>query len=546
MYQEDGVNGASLVIKSLEQENVSVIFGYPGVSICPFFDILTESNIHGVLVRHEVNAAHEANGYFRSSGKVGVCVSSSGPGATNLITGIATAFADSIPLVVITGQVKSEHIGSDLFQEADIVGACESFVKYSYLVKAAADIPRVIKEAFHIASTGRKGPVLIDIPVDVLLEEGYEFEYPDNVNLRTYKPTLKGHSVQIKKIINELGKAKSPIIMIGGGVKLSGAGYEILEFSKKYNIPFVSTLMGLGIGKDDNPLYIGMVGNNGSKFANKAINEADCLIVAGARVADRAVKQPDLITKNKTLIHIDIDPAEIGKNAGPNIPVVGDLKEVFTVLNEFDESFDFTDWCKRLNSYKLTKSNMAEKTDLYVDPKEFVASLTSRLKDESAIVTDVGQNQIYACSNFVSEGADFITSGGFGCMGFSLPAAIGAKIGNPNKRIISLNGDGAMQMSMCELSTLKQEGVNVKIVIFNNKALGMIKEYQHVKYNNNYTFNELNGLPKFEMIAKAYDIEYKECKSYKETEKCIDWLLDGDDTRILELNVDRDAFTTAG
>ncbi|MBP5276225.1 MAG: biosynthetic-type acetolactate synthase large subunit [Lachnospiraceae bacterium] len=540
------MNGASLVIKSLEQENVSVIFGYPGVSICPFFDKLTESNIHGVLVRHEVNAAHEANGYFRSSGKVGVCVSSSGPGATNLITGIATAFADSIPLVVITGQVKSEHIGSDLFQEADIVGACESFVKYSYLVKDAADIPRVVKEAFHIASTGRKGPVLIDIPVDVLLEEGYEFEYPDNVNLRTYKPTLKGHSVQIKKIINELGKAKSPIIMIGGGVKLSGAGNEILDFSKKYNIPFVSTLMGLGIGKDDNPLYIGMVGNNGSKFANKAINEADCLIVAGARVADRAVKQPDLITKNKTLIHIDIDPAEIGKNAGPNIPVVGDLKEVFTVLNEFDESFDFTDWCKRLNSYKLTKGNMAEKTDLYVDPKEFVASLTSRLKDESAIVTDVGQNQIYACSNFVSEGADFITSGGFGCMGFSLPAAIGAKIGNPNKRIISLNGDGAMQMSMCELSTLKQEGVNVKIVIFNNKALGMIKEYQHVKYNNNYTFNELNGLPKFEMIAKAYDIEYKECKSYKETEKCIDWLLEGEDTRILELNVDRDAFTTAG
>ena len=540
------MNGASLVIKSLEQENVSVIFGYPGVSICPFFDKLTESKIHGVLVRHEVNAAHEANGYFRSTGKVGVCVSSSGPGATNLITGIATAFADSIPLIVITGQVKSEHIGSDLFQEADIIGACESFVKYSYLVKDATEIPRVVKEAFHIASTGRKGPVLIDIPVDVLLEDGYEFEYPDSINLRTYKPTLKGHSVQIKKIINELSKAKSPIIMIGGGVKLSGAGKEILAFSKKHNIPFVSTLMGLGIGRDDNPLYIGMVGNNGSKFANKAINEADCLIVAGARVADRAVKQPDLITKNKTLIHIDIDPAEIGKNAGPNIPVVGDLKEVFSVLNEFEDTFDFSDWCNRLNSYKLTKSSMGEKTDLYVDPKEFVASLTSRLKEESAIVTDVGQNQIYACSNFVSNGADFITSGGFGCMGFSLPAAIGAKIGNPDKRIISLNGDGAMQMSMCELSTLKQEGVNVKIVIFNNKSLGMIKEYQHIKYNNNYTFNELNGLPKFEMIAKAYDIDYKECKSYKECEKCIDWLLDGDDTRILELNVDRDAFTTAG
>lgn len=538
------MNGAELLVKSLEKENVDVLFGYPGVSICPFFDKLTDSDIHAVLVRHEVNAAHEANGYYRSSKKVGVCVSSSGPGATNLITGIATAFADSIPLVVITGQVKSEHIGSDLFQEADIIGACESFVKFSYLVKDASLIPKTVKEAFHIASTGRKGPVLIDIPVDILLEEGYEFNYPESVNLRTYKPTLKGHAVQIKKIINELDKAKSPIIMVGGGVKLSGAEEEILNFSKRHNIPFVSTLMGLGIGKDDNELYIGMVGNNGSKFANKAINESDCLIVAGARVADRAVKQPDLITKNKTLIHIDIDPAEIGKNAGPNIPVVGDLKEVFTELNKFEDSFDFSDWAKRLNSYKLTRAKSQEKTDLYVDPKDFVNSLTSRLKDESIVVTDVGQNQIYACSNFVSNGAAFVTSGGFGCMGFSLPAAIGCKIGNPQKTVISLNGDGAIQMSMCELSTLMQECLDLKIVIFNNKALGMIKEYQHFKYNNNYTFNELNGLPKFEYIAKAYDIDYRECKSFKEMEKSIDWLLKEKGTKILELNVDRDAFTS--
>lgn len=539
------MNGASLLVKSLECENVDVLFGYPGVSICPFFDKLTESDIHPVLVRHEVNAAHEANGYYRTSGKVGVCVSSSGPGATNLITGIATAFADSIPLVVITGQVKSEHIGSDLFQEADIIGACESFVKYSYLVKNAALIPKTVKEAFHIASTGRKGPVLIDIPVDVLLEEGFDFEYPDSVNLRTYKPTVKGHSVQIKKIINELSKAQRPILMVGGGVKLSGAKDEVLKFVSRFNIPFVSTLMGLGIGKDDNPLFIGMVGNNGSKFANKAINESDCLIVAGARVADRAVKQPDLITKDKTLIHIDIDPAEIGKNAGPNIPVVGDLKEVFLQLNDFEESFDFSEWVNRLNSYKMTRTGLKESTNLYVDPKEFVSMLTKRLYDESVLVTDVGQNQIYCCSNFVSQGSDFVTSGGFGCMGFSLPAAIGAKLGNPDKNIISLNGDGAFQMSMCELSTLKQEGIALKIVIFNNKALGMIKEYQHYKYNNNYTFNELNGYPKFEMIAKAYDIDYMECENSDDIQKGIDWLLDSKETCILELNVDRDAFTSA-
>lgn len=538
------MNGAELLVKSLEKENVDTVFGYPGVSICPFFDKLTESDIHPVLVRHEVNAAHEANGFYRTRKKVGVCVSSSGPGATNLITGIATAFADSIPLIVITGQVKSEHIGSDLFQEADIIGACESFVKYSYLIKNASDIPKTVKEAFYIASTGRKGPVLIDIPVDVLLDEGHEFTYPDSVNLRTYKPTLKGHSVQIKKIINELSKSKSPIIMIGGGVKLSESEEEVLSFSKKHNIPFVSTLMGLGVGKDDNPLYIGMVGNNGSKFANKAINEADCLIVAGARVADRAVKQPDLITKNKTLIHIDVDPAEIGKNAGPNIPVVGDLKEVFSELNKFEEQFDFTDWVNRINTYKMTREGLRESTDLYVDPKEFVYLLTQGIKDESVIVTDVGQNQIYACSNFVSKGAGFVTSGGFGCMGFSLPAAIGAKIGNKNKRIISLNGDGAFQMSMAELSTLKQENLDIKIVIFNNKALGMIKEYQHLKYNNNYTFNELNGFPHFEDIARAYELDYKECHSNKEMKACIKWLLNSKGSCILELNVDRDAFTS--
>jgi len=539
------MNGAQLLVKSLECEQTEVLFGYPGVSICPFFDKLTQSDIYPVLVRHEENAAHEANGYFRSSKKVGVCVSSSGPGATNLISGIATAFADSIPLLVITGQVKSEHIGSDLFQEADIIGACESFVKYSYLVKSASEIPRIVKEAFHIANTGRKGPVLIDIPVDVLLDEGYEFNYPESVNLRTYKPTLKGHSVQIKKIINELSKAKRPIIMVGGGVKLSQAQDEVLKFSSRFNIPIVSTLMGLGIGKDDDPLYIGMVGNNGSKFANKAINESDCLIVAGARVADRAVKQPDLITKDKTLIHIDIDPAEIGKNAGPNIPVVGDLKEVFEELNKFDVQYDFIDWVNRLNSYKLTRTGEKESTDLYVDPKLFVSLLTARLKEESILVTDVGQNQIYACSNFVSQGADFVTSGGFGCMGFSLPAAIGAKIGDPSKKVFSLNGDGAFQMSMCELSTLKQEKLDIKIIIFNNKSLGMIKEYQHFKYNNNYTFDELNGYPKFDMIARAYDIDYKECRNSDAIESCIQWLLSADDSCILELNVDRDAFTSS-
>lgn len=538
------MNGAGLLVKSLENENVTTLFGYPGVSICPFFDKLTESDIYPVLSRHEANAAHEANGYYRTSGKVGVCVSSSGPGATNLITGIATAFADSIPLVCITGQVKSEHMGSDLFQEADIIGACESFVKYSYLVKNPLDIPRVVNEAFYIASTGRKGPVLIDIPVDVLLADGFEYTKPSGVSLRTYKPTTKGHTVQIKKVINELSKAERPIILIGGGVKLSDAREEVLKFSKTHNIPFVSTLMGLGIGRNDNPLYIGMVGNNGSKFANKAINESDCLIVVGARVADRAVKQPDLITKDKTLIHIDIDPAEIGKNAGPNIPIVGDAKEVFKELNGFDSKFDFSEWGKRLNAYKQTRDKENEKSNLYADPKLFVSELSDRLGEESVIVTDVGQNQIYACSHFISNGADFVTSGGFGCMGFSIPAAIGAKLGNIDKRIISLCGDGAFTMAMGELSTLKQENLDIKIVVFNNSTLGMIKEYQHIKYNNNYTLCDLNDYPRISDIAKAFDIEYIKCEKAFETKDSIDKLLNSKGASILELTVDKEAFTT--
>lgn len=538
------MNGASLLVKSLECEGVSELFGYPGVSICPFFDKLKDSSIHPVLVRHEANAAHEANGYSRLSDNVGVCVSSSGPGATNLITGIATAFADSIPLVCITGQVKSEHIGSDLFQEADIVGACESFVKYSYLVKDASLIPQIVKEAFYIASTGRKGPVLIDIPVDILLSEGYDFNYPQEVNIRTYKPTVKGHAVQIKKVISALNSSQRPILMVGGGVKLSSAEEEVINFSAKYNIPFVSTLMGLGIGRNDNPLYIGMVGNNGSKTANKAVNESDCLIVVGARVADRAVKQPDLITKDKTLIHIDIDPAEIGKNAGPNVPIVGDAKEVFKELNNFDEKFDFSFWAHQLSAYGQTREGDKESTNLFADPKLFVKELTSRMGEDCVLVTDVGQNQIYACSNFVSKGAKFVTSGGFGCMGFSLPASIGCKKADSSKTVVSLNGDGAFQMSMCELSTLKQENLDIKIVIFNNSSLGMIKEYQHLKYNNNYTFYELNDYPSFELIAKAYDIGYFKCPTNDYIREGIENLLSSEGPTILELIVDKDAFTS--
>ena len=328
------MNGAEAIIKCLEAEGVDTVFGYPGVAICPFYNSILDSSIRSILIRTEQNAAHAASGYARVTGKVGVCAVTSGPGATNLLTGIATAFADSIPLICITGQVNSELLGSDVFQEADITGAAESFVKYSYLVKNVADIPRIMKETFHIASTGRKGPVLIDMPIDVQNAVLTRFKYPEEVNLRTYKPTVKGHAVQIKKVIKELEKAKRPIICVGGGVLLSDAREELKHFAETYKIPVVSTMMGISVMPSAHPMYFGMVGNNGKPYANRAMNESDLLIMAGARVADRAVSQPDLMTENKVLGHIDVDPAEIGKNVGPTIPLVGDIKHI---LQDFEK-----------------------------------------------------------------------------------------------------------------------------------------------------------------------------------------------------------------
>jgi acetolactate synthase-1/2/3 large subunit len=328
--------GADAIVECLKKENVEILFGYPGVAIAPFFNSLASSDIKSVLIRTEQNAAHCASGYARISGKPGVCVVTSGPGATNLITGIATAFADSIPLIAITGQVNSSMIGSDVFQEADITGAVESFVKYSYLVRNVNDIPKIFKEAFYIANSGRKGPVLIDIPIDIQQAQISKFAYPDTVNMRTYKPTVDGNMAQIKKLVKEVEKSKKPVMCVGGGVHLSDAAKQIREFADKCQIPVVSTMMGLGTITNDSPLYFGMVGNNGRAYANKALKDSDLVLMVGARVADRAVNRPELITDNTVLIHIDVDPAEIGKNVGPTIPLVGDLKHIFTKLNTID------------------------------------------------------------------------------------------------------------------------------------------------------------------------------------------------------------------
>ncbi|MBQ7614930.1 MAG: biosynthetic-type acetolactate synthase large subunit [Butyrivibrio sp.] len=538
--------GAEAIVKCLEKENTEVIFGYSGVAIDPFWNKILDTKIKTVLIRTEQSAAHCASGYARISGKVGVCAVTSGPGATNLITGIATAYADSIPMVAITGQVNSDMIGSDVFQEADITGAVESFVKYSYLIRNVDEIPRIFKEAFYIASTGRKGPVLIDIPFDIQTAElSSKFSYPETISMRSYKPTVKGNMVQIKKVIKEVEKAKRPIICVGGGVHLSGATNELVRFAELNDVPVVSTMMGIGVMPTDHPLYFGMVGNNGKAFANRAMNESDLLLMVGARVADRAVNRPDLITENKVMIHIDVDPAEIGKNVGPTIPLVGDIKHIFSDFLEQDDHADnHSEWVETLRRYREEmRTDRAPAAEGFIDPEKFIKTLSRAMKDDAIYVADVGQNQIWSCAYHIVKNGRFLTSGGMGTMGYSIPAAIGAKLADGSKQVVVVIGDGAFQMSMMELATMRQYGVNVKIVVMKNGFLGMVREHQHYAYADNYSMVELKGDPDLSLISKAYGMDYFVVDGSSDVDGSLATFLKDDTSSLMEVLVDPMALT---
>ncbi len=531
--------GADAMVKCLEEEGVRSVFGYPGVAICPFYNSILQSDIRTILIRTEQNAAHAANGLSRVTGKVGVCAVTSGPGATNVITGIATAFADSIPLVCITGQVNSELLGSDVFQEADITGAVESFVKYSYLIKNVNDIPRVFKEAFHIANTGRKGPVLIDVPIDIQNAQIKDFTYPEEVSMRTYKPTVKGHIVQIKKVAKELERAKKPLICAGGGVLLSDAGKELRSFAEKYRVPVVSTMMGIGAMPTEHPMYFGMVGNNGKLCANRAMNEADLLIMIGARVADRAVNQPDIITTNKVLVHIDVDSAEIGKNALPSIPIVGDAKCIFRDFMEQEISCeDHEDWIETLNEYKKNIYRKRNPDSAYVDPAEFIRKLSLKMQKDGIYVADVGQNQIWSCAYHIVREGRFMTSGGMGTMGYSIPAAMGAKLACPDRQVIAVCGDGSFQMSMMELATMRQHNIPVKIVVLKNNYLGMVREFQHYNYQDHYSVVDLSGSPDLEKLVSAYDMKFIRLENMEKADEALEAFLEKDESVLMECLID--------
>ena len=532
------ISGAEIMVKCLEAEGVKVVFGYPGATICPFYDKLYDSSIKHVLVRQEQNAAHAASGYSRCSGLPGVCVATSGPGATNLITGIATAYADSVPMIAITGQVKSDLLGRDVFQEADITGACEPFVKHSYLVSKTEDLPRVFKEAFHIASTGRKGPVLIDIPMDIQSNEIESFEYPDSVNIIGYKPNTRGHAVQIKRAVEAIKKSRRPLIVSGGGVLASGVKLKFQAFADKTRIPVISTMMGIGVMPSDHEMYLGMLGTHGKPVANRALHDADLVIVCGARLGDRAVAAPDQMSEKTMVIHIDIDPAEIGKNVKTEIPIVGDMKNVLQMLN--DEIGDYVvpnEWQETVKGWKKSFFRTPPKFEGFVEPRALVAQLSSMLRSKAILVADVGQNQIWCANNFMIRDGRFLTTGGMGTMGYSIPASIGVKFARPTRDVVVVCGDGSFQMSMNELATIVGNNLAIKIIIMRNHRLGMVRELQDINYQKRHSATILEGDPDFQKLAEAYGIDHAEANSNEEAEEIIKGMVKSDKPFILVCNV---------
>ncbi len=534
------ISGAEIMVKCLEQEGVTMTFGYPGAVICPFYDYIFQSDIEHVLVRSEQNAAHAASGFARTSGKAGVCIATSGPGATNLITGIATAYMDSIPLVAITGQVNSDLLGRDVFQEADITGACEPFTKHSYLVKNTEDLPRVFKEAFHIATTGRPGPVLIDVPVDVQTREIEEFVYPEKADIVGYKPRVQGHAMQIKKALETIASAKRPVICCGGGVVLAGAREEMVAFAKKSQIPVVSTMMGFGVIPQDSDLYLGMIGTHGKPFANRVMNEADVIVMCGARVGDRAVTAPNVLEAHAKIIHIDIDPAEIGKNLSVDIPIVGSIQLVLQEMAEQVSPCACEDWVQTVRQYKQDYIPRGEPRTDFVEPRQFVRDLSAMMEEDAILTADVGQNQIWAANNFNVKEGRFLTSGGMGTMGYSLPAAIGAKLAKPHRQVVAICGDGSFQMSMCELATVCQNQVGVKLIIMRNQRLGMVREFQTRLYGSRYIATILNGDPDFVQLVSAYGIQTALATSNQQAKELAKEMLASDKPYVLVCDVDPD------
>ena len=508
---ESPKTGSDLVLETLRDLGIDTIFGYPGGAVLPFYDaIYNFKGIRHILGRHEQGCLHEAEGYAKSTGKLGVAVVTSGPGATNAITGIADAMSDSVPLLVFTGQVARAGIGKDAFQEADIVGITMPITKYNYQVRETADIPRIITEAVHIATTGRPGPVVIDLPKDVSALET-DFIYSPEVNLPSYQPTLEPNDMQIKKILKQLSKAKNPVLLAGGGISYAEAAVELNEFAERYQIPVVTSLLGQGTIATSHPLFLGMGGMHGSFAANIAMTEADFMISIGCRFDDRLTGNPKTFAKNAKVAHIDIDPAEIGKIISADIPVVGDAKKALQMLLAEPTVHNNTEkWIEKVTKDK-NRVRSYDKKERVVQPQAVIERIGELTNGDAIVVTDVGQHQMWTAQYYPYQNErQLVTSGGLGTMGFGIPAAIGAKIANPDKEVVLFVGDGGFQMTNQELAILNIYKVPIKVVMLNNHSLGMVRQWQESFYEGRTSESVFDTLPDFQLMAQAYGI-----KNYK-------------------------------
>lgn len=507
------LSGAEMVVQSLRDEGVEYVFGYPGGAVLDIYDAIhTLGGIEHILVRHEQAAVHMADGYARSTGKVGCVLVTSGPGATNAITGILTAYTDSVPMVIISGQVMSNLIGSDAFQECDMLGISRPVVKHSFIVKKAEDIPSTLKKAFYIASTGRPGPVVVDIPKDTVNPNfKYPYEYPESVELRSYNPTVNGHKGQIKKALKALLVAKKPILFVGGGAITAECSEQVIQFAQRLNLPVTSSLMGLGAYPSTDKQFLGMLGMHGTLEANTAMHESDLILGIGVRFDDRTTNNLEKYCPNAKVIHIDIDPTSISKNVPVAIPIVGNaknvLEEFLSLLNEegLRSQTDLESWWQEINQWKAKKCLEFDRTSGVIKPQQVVEAVYRLTKGQAYVASDVGQHQMFAALHYpFDEPRHWINSGGAGTMGFGFPAALGVKLAHPEGTVVCVTGDGSIQMNIQELSTATQYGIPVVIICLNNHFLGMVKQWQDLIYSGRHSQTYMNSLPDFVKLAESY------------------------------------------
>ncbi len=540
------MKGGEAIIKSLTDQGVDVVFGYPGGVLLPLYDVIYDSDIKHILVRHEQCAAHAADGYARASGKVGVCIGTSGPGATNLVTGIATAYMDSSPIIAIAGQVSTPLIGNDAFQEVDTLGMTMPITKHNFQAMHADEIPGMIKSAFYIANTGRSGPVVLDLPKDVQ-QEDFDFERAKPMELPGYKPTKKGHPLQVKRAADLILGCKKPVILAGGGVILSGSSSELLKLSKILGAPVATTLMGKGSFPEDNPLSLGMLGMHGRKVANFTVDDCDCLIAVGCRFSDRTTGSVPKFAENAKIVHIDVDPAEIGKNVDVDVPIVGDAKIVLQSLlrtisqKNVSASVNTAAWAKHVSEFRKISMPRLSFDDIPMKPQQVIKEISEAITDDTIVTTDVGQNQMWMAHYFTSKiPRTFLSSGGLGTMGFGFPAALGAKVAKPETDVVAVCGDGGFLMVCQDLATISEYNIPIVICVLDNRYLGMVAQWQKLFYNNRISHTELGALPDFVKLAESFDVNAEKVEKPGELKEALKIALRSGEPTLLDIVIDPD------